>query len=177
MTDTAARLRIAKDILEVISYGCVVIGIGFAALQYTESIKAERRMNSVTFIQNFQNSEIVEARLQLQNHWLAYPLKAISGKSGSSEVIDDLSLSFIFPSGKEARANSLVRVIDYLDVLGTCIKNKVCDGEVIRDHFGEYARNLNCLYQAPLERLRSKHNLSQLGIGMRELSLGTPKCY
>lgn len=170
------RLYTLKDILEAISYVCVVLGIGFAAFQYAASIEAERRMNSVSYIQNFQNAEIVTARLQLQNDWLAYPLKAISGRVGSSQVIDDLALSFVFPNGESVRADSLVRVIDYLDVLGTCVKNEVCDKDVVRNHFGSYVQNLSCLYQAPIERLRSEHNLTHLGIGMKELSVGVSGC-
>lgn len=176
MTFPNIRFQLVKDVLEATSYVCVVLGIGFAAFQYDASIRAERRTNSVTYIQNFQSDEIVNARLQLQNDWLAYPLKAISGRAGSSQVIDDLALSFVFPKGKAIRADNLVRVIDYLDVLGTCVKNRVCDGLVVRDHFGDYVRNLICLYQAPINRLRIEHNLTHLGISMSELSSDVVKC-
>lgn len=155
-----------KDCLEAISYICVVLGIGFATFEYLSSKQSEREKNSISYIQNFQSSDIAKSRFSLQRPWLQFPFKSINGKSGSSDVIDRIALNNIFPEDGSVNSDHLIRVVDYLDVLGTCIENEICDHLIGQKHFGDYVDSLWCLYQAPIKRLRQEYGLSSLGIGM-----------
>ena len=80
-------------------------------------------------------------------------------------------MSFVFPSKGQHDADELIRVVDYLDALGTCVETDVCDAEVVRRHLTEYVDRITCLYEAPLRRLREEHGLSSLGIAMQAISV------
>jgi len=163
-----------KDGLEAISYFFVVVGILFGVVQYLTFLKTNRQQIAVSYILEFQADEMVQARLNLQRHWYVYPVAAISGKIGSSDVIDQLAMSFIFP-GKKVQTDDLVRVVDFLDLIGACVRESVCDEITIHRHFGTYSRNLYCLYQAPLERLRKEYILTHLGLAMRDMIIANQK--
>lgn len=166
----------AKDWLEAISYFCVVLGITFAVYQYLKLVQTNKEQTAVSYILEFQSDELVKSRLKLQRDWFAYPISEISGKPGSSGVIDDLALSFTFPKGEAPTTDDLIKVVDFLDLIGACVEAQVCYRGIVERHLGNYVKNLNCLYQAPLKNLRKTHNLAHLGIAMQEIIKTDMEC-
>lgn len=152
------------------------MGIIFAGYQFIISIQANKEQTSVAYILESQSDKLVEARLDLQKFWMNYPVGQITDKPGSHEVIDELAMSFIFPSGKAPNTDNLIRTVEFLDLIGTCVSALVCDKMIMEKHFGEYVSALSCLYQAPLKRLRTDQNLSNLGVSMKALLPKSTEC-
>ncbi len=150
-------------VLEALSHLCVILGIGFAALEYSGQAADKREQNALDFLQQFHDAPLTEARLRLQAYWFDVPVAQISGKPGSAGVIDALALEQIFPTHGGKGSADLIRLVERLDVIATCVRNAICDPAIIRQQLGDYAQNLLCLYRAPLDRLRRDYALPNLG--------------
>ena len=162
--------------LEALSYLSVILGIGFAALEYGGQADAKREQNALDFLQQFHEASLTETRLRLQVYWLEMPVTQISGKPGSAGVIDALALAQIFPGGGGKGSTDLIRLVERLDVIATCVQRDICDRTIIRQQLGDYAANLLCLYRAPLERLRKDYALPDLGRATVAVLSGTRPC-
>ncbi|MEM8837230.1 MAG: hypothetical protein AAGE89_03995 [Pseudomonadota bacterium] len=183
--------------LEGLSYVAVVIGVAYAASQYYLSERQARKDDAVAiekaeeqarkvrveasldFIRGYQQDHIVTARLQLLNNWNKFPipLSEIDGLPGSAEVIDQYANSFIFQEDGTVEADQLITVIDYLDVVGTCVKEDICLSSIIATHLGRDARSFYCLYGAPIERLRKDRVLKNFAVEIKELLPEGEDCY
>lgn len=164
-----------KDFLEAASYFFVVVGVGYAAFEYYQSQSDQRRTLAIEYLGKFHEEKMVDARISLLAPWLDYPLAALSGSTGSREAINTLSLSFVFPDEGSGNLDALIRVVDYLDLLGECVSNDICDPQVTQAQVSEYASDLACLYIAPLKILREKKALTTLGNGTAILTDGRCK--
>lgn len=149
--------------LEGMSYICVVLGIGFAAIQYVSAKQETRSNNALTFVQGFQAAELMQSRLQLQRRWLEVPMARLSDKSGSAEVIDELATEYIFSQSGVQNVGHLIAVIDYLNVAAACANKGVCEDEIIEQQLGTLSRSLFCLYRAPIQRLRQDGAMNDFG--------------
>lgn len=168
-------LKKIRDVLEVVSFICVIIGIGFAAFEYTQKVKSDRVEYTIQYIQAFQDESMSAARLELLKPWLEYPMKEISGIPGSDAALSTISMGIVF--GEEtAIIENLVRVIDYFDVLDACIQNELCDADLAHRHFAGYARDLECLFRDPIEALRETGGLSRLGSGFENIIQKLGRC-
>lgn len=165
-----------KDVLEALSYLGVIVGLVFAAFEYNAAKELQNEKNAIEFIRDFQAEEISKSRLWLERQWRPYPLKGISGKSGSAEVIDQLALSFTIESPGGNGTNNLIRVVDFLDVVGTCVETGICNKTIITTHLGDFTKNLLCLYQAPLKVLHGERGLETLGGKLPFLTDGETPC-
>ncbi|MEZ5879159.1 MAG: hypothetical protein R3D35_00615 [Nitratireductor sp.] len=165
-----------KDVLEALSYLGVIIGLVFAAFEYNAAKELQNEKNAIEFIRDFQAEEISEARLWLERQWRPYPLREISGKTGSAEVIDQLAMSFTIESTGGTGTDNFIRVVDFLDVVGTCVETGICNKTIITRHLGDFTENLLCLYQAPLKVLRGERGLETLGGKLSFLTDGKVIC-
>ena len=169
------KLRGALPVLEALSHLAVVGGIVFVALEFVDQKASEREANSVRYLSIFYGDATAEARLRLQSYWLNQPMQLLSGRPGSAGVVEQLAYEQIFPAGGNPNATDLIRVVEQLDIIATCIKTNACDREIVENQLSSYVQNILCLYKRPLTELRVRFSIPDLGlIAERELTSGRP---
>jgi len=147
----------------------VILGVSFATYQYFFNQTDQHKQASLELITRYHEDDILKARLWLLSNWRFDQLRNISKKTGSAEVVDILAISFIFPNNDVPQTDQLITVIDYLDLVGACINEKVCEPEIARKHLGRDAHSFYCLYQAPIKRMREEYLMDNFGVAIENL--------
>jgi len=165
-----------RQVLEALSYVGVLVGLMFVYGEYRDAKVQSREENSLEFIKAFQSEGLAEARLVLLRDWRKFPMGRINGLAGSADVVDQLAVSFTLERGNDEGTDSLTRLIEFLDVVGTCVVNNICDKTIIQQHLGGFASDLSCLYREPIKQLQTRHGMVELGTNMVKFASTTDRC-
>lgn len=165
-----------RHTLEALSYIGVLVGLLFVYGEYRDAKVESREKNALEFIKEFQSEGLAEARLVLLRDWRRFPMGSINGLAGSADVVDQLAVSFTLERGSDEGTDSLTRLIEFLDVVGTCVSNGICDKTIIERHLGDFASDLLCLYREPIKQLQTVHGMVELGEKMSELVPVNNRC-
>ena len=109
--------------------------------------------------------------------WLAYDLKQLNGSGVSSQMVDAFVEQLAEKNAsddvlKDFQVNVLI-LTEFLDTAYICIEADLCDAEVMKQSFLDFARSFHCLYRPIIEGARSRSNLQSFGSGLEKLASGS----
>ena len=115
----------------------VVLGGGFALLQYRDAASASRVAKALEVYQRYSKDEVLAARTKIDRAWLlAEPqmIEFLRKRSGTPRVqLASQWRTFVSGVVKNARVEpELLTVVDYFEEVATCIDAAICDPETAR---------------------------------------------
>lgn len=124
------RTKILTEIITAwISMLALIIAGIFAGYQYLQNQKGDRVKETLTFVNRFNATPVLDARKKIATTWeIAMPrLKVILGKK---PPIDEEYSSFILETIRDAKiSQDIGLVIEFFEALEVCIRAEICDGD------------------------------------------------
>lgn len=159
-----------REAAEFASYIGVLLAIAVAMTEYYLNAQQVRVQHSIDLLSQFNAPELRADRLAIEKPWLEHDLTALSAVENNADALEQLA-HIILTDNPDVEL-SLIYIVDLLDVVGRCVKEKICDGTIINQQIGSYADSVSCLYGNEIERLRATKLLPRLGDGMSYIEGG-----
>lgn len=165
------RNRVAIDAASKIGGVCLIV---FYVAQYSIEVfrtnQRDARIASISYIQRFADSEILDARLSLLKFW---DDRADLAELAVGGAISSESFGFAMLSELEKTPETMAqlkRIGYFFDELYYCQSSNICNGELLLQFFCPHAIGNEKTYFSYLRRNESQTFGRDLFTGVRELS-------
>ncbi|WP_422012696.1 hypothetical protein [Roseateles sp.] len=163
------KLKAITDIATAwIGVVAITAGGGFAVYQYLEKQKEDRVKETLLFLDRYNKTPTLEARLALDVGWEPYldaQIKLLKAPDFSVAAYRGFMLAAI----KEAKlAGSIDVMLDFYEALQICVEKKLCDGDVavsffVVDACATYSQNFS-----KIELERQRRNEPAYGLKLQQ---------
>jgi hypothetical protein len=163
----------------IVANTAVAVTLGVALVTYLNEIKTQGRAAALSYVENFNDEPLLDARNSLYALWSSIELPSVSMGSIKPKLLYELfarQLDAETQADALAIRTSVINIADYLDGANTCLDEGVCDERIIREQLGAYARNFYCLYEELIEAEAQRLNNLQFGSGVRALATAMEGC-
>lgn len=156
----------------------IILTLILALASYYQSQKLSQVGASLSYVDRFNEGEILASRNLIYRRWLPYDFSQ-SEAARSNEVINELLVRMIPANATEENVEhrlAVAVIVAYFDSAQACISQGTCGGGIIEAQIGVYARDFYCLYRPIIERDQARANMPAFGSGLRALALRLGGC-
>lgn len=133
----------------------LLAGGGFAVFQYLEKDKADRVKETLSYLERYNKSPILDARQRLLVAWRAHDAELVSSITKPTGSADEYRQLVLHVIETEALYLSIIPLVDFYDSLQVCSNAKVCDPATAKQFFLRDARTFYTLHYPLIEAERS----------------------
>ena len=148
-------LHHAEFVLKVI---LIVASVG-AFVQYCEIRQENRVKQTMEQLKSFNSGRLQKAYLNLNSIWFGYyssiediNKETIKRKDDVAQIKANIILPIIT---KKELQQDIRLLVDFYENLQVCVQNQICDKQVARDFFGDYADNFYCWHLPWIKKQRT----------------------
>ncbi len=121
-----------------------------AICQYCEMKQDNRVKQTMEQLKSFNSGRLQDAYLKLTSIWFEYyhyiegiNKEIVASKQASEQIKANIILPII---ANRALEQDIRILVDFYESLQVCVQNRICDKQVARDYFGDYADDFYCLH-------------------------------
>lgn len=157
-----ASLKIIINYIEGLLKLVLLIASLLGIWQYFDLKQEARIKQTMSFLNQFNESHMREAKLNLEQVWTQYyeKINLINKHSVPSvEQKKSIQSEFVLYVIRHHEIQNDIRLlINFFDSLAICIQEGICDKETSRTFFEHYANRFLCLHEPWIEDQRIKLN-------------------
>ncbi len=153
----------------------VVVALIIAFLTYHQQQRDAAVAASMSYVNQFNSGEILQARNTVFRSWLPYDFNRTDGILPKA-ALDALVLR-VLSADEEADPTyrlrtALVNIVAFYDSVAACARSQVCDNELLAQHLEGYGLDFLCLHQSFIEDQISQSHLTGFGAGLMAFAGG-----
>ena len=172
------RLNGLDKWVAMLAHLTVILGIPTFFYQTWEAGRSDAVKATLGYVQRFQDSDLVAARLALFEQWKAFPIGLLAKDQADEDSVRDFAekdMAVREKQGDTRISAALFRFESFFGELSNCLKAGICSREVADQHFKEFARRLGCLYAPYFNTAQKRFGIAGFGSGIHQVA-GTDKC-
>lgn len=169
----------AERYFTILAHIAVLLGIPFFFYQQWEAERSDAVKATLTYVQRFEESDMVAARLALFDQWKRFPMGLMKAKGADLSSAQDFAMKDMAVhegQGDKRVSEALFRFESFFTELARCEETGVCARNVADQHFREFARRLSCLYGLYFADAEGRLGVEGFGSGIREVAADATAC-
>lgn len=167
------------NLIELLTLLTTAIGIFYVLIELSIARFDRGVDQTLSFVERFNNAEMVEARRAITAPWLKYREQLASfGDAGglSRDQIAQLAdkILAVDNQGSGALQAQILTVTSFYDELSTCVEI-ACNPDVACQYFSKHIADFRLLYGGVLAKMSAGFDMGGVGYGIRDSKLSPTK--
>ena len=168
---------LSEAILAFLTATGLLIGGGFALMEYLEHKKQLQIETSMKFVSRFQDDHFLKSRQKLRRTWDdAYPqiTSILLAKNVPQETINRNYYEFVNEHiTKQGLQSDLELIMEFFQETTYCVGAKLCAKDVITEFWGREGEDFVSIYYPYICELRRKWNDDSIGEDIQKFFIPT----